>query len=935
MSMLRRLISSEGVHFISYALISLLVHIRPLASGLPITRGYPLDPICKNYPLKLLYGRILHNGELPLWSPYEYAGFPLLGNIEVGVLYPPNLLFYWLFSSETAYNLLYVLHFALAAFFTFAYVRLLGTGRLPAFLAGLVFGFTGFMHIEALHLNIGNAAAYLPLIMYLYQKLRDQPGLRYSFFIAMAIAVQVFAGSFQMCVYTYIVTGLFVVYQAFFFERSEKRIRFLLLGFLGFALGVILALPQIIATLELSTQSFLRVRKLFTGYEFFSTFHFYLLELPSLIFPGLFAGWGIPDHMNAGIGPIVVVFAIVGAVAGLGRNRNAVFWAGVAVLGLLLAMGPDTPLNRLMYHIPVINQFRVTGRHLLEFTFAASVLCAFGLEWILNREDIRARATRYLLVIISAIMLLSFATVIMLPLLSPDTLIVFLEEQRFREPGRLSDALAVSNPHLYRPLAMLAAVAAWVILQRMFRRRTFRILITLLIVFETASLGGYPGILMKTPRTYVDNSQNMCVSEEYGSIIQNTLPEHSRLVNVFPPGQICSATYNPMAHLTCSVGAVNSYSPLNLERYSALLELGWTGRYSLRWNHVLQNNIVLSMLRGGYLIISKKMNLYLDGILFAAEGRPPEPDPLVWPEWTPGKGVRWDGNEAALSSLQGEMAELIAQVSLAPGTYEFCLDARGDHRDKALALYLYEMPSYTKREALFLYPDHLGPDFSTFCQVLSIRATRRFYVARIETLSKAPIHIRNIAVRHIEGYQPPKLGKNIAGEQVYELVAETEQAFIYRNRNVLPVAWSVTNIIPARDFHEVKKKIHALALNPRREALVYGDELSGMTKMRFEPVDISLDRFEPHEVALTLSSQGNGFVVLSEQYYPGWRAFIDGKETHIYAVNGILRGVLTPPGNHELVFKYRPSKIYRAMLVSAVFTGIMAFSLLFLRRRKG
>jgi hypothetical protein len=47
MSMLRRLISSEGVHFISYALISLLVHIRPLASGLPITRGYPLDPICK------------------------------------------------------------------------------------------------------------------------------------------------------------------------------------------------------------------------------------------------------------------------------------------------------------------------------------------------------------------------------------------------------------------------------------------------------------------------------------------------------------------------------------------------------------------------------------------------------------------------------------------------------------------------------------------------------------------------------------------------------------------------------------------------------------------------------------------------------------------------------------------------------------------------
>jgi hypothetical protein len=935
MSMLRRLIASEGVHFVSYALISLLVHIRPLASGLPITSASPGDPICKNYPLKLLYGRILQDGELPLWDPYEFAGFPFLGNIETGVLYPPNLIFYWLFSAETAYNLIYVLHFALAAFFTFSYVRLLGIGRLPAFLAGLVFGFTGFVKTQSLHINIGNAAVYLPLIMYFYQRLRDRLELRYSFFIAMAIAVQVFAGSFQVCVYTYVVAGLFVVYQAFSFESSEKRIRFLLLGLLGFALGAILALPQIVATLELSTESFLRIRKLFTGYEFFSTFHFYLLELPSLIFPGFFAGWGVSDHMNAGIGPIVLVFAMVGAVAALGFNRNAAFWAGAAVLGLLLAMGSDTPLNRLMYHVPVVNQFRVTGRHLLEFTFAASVLCAFGLDWILNREDMRARATRHLLVIISAIILLSCAAVIILPLLNLDPLIVFLKEQKFREPGRLLDALTVSNPRLYRSLAMLAAVAAWAILQRKFRRRALRLLITMLIVFETASLGGYTGMLMKAPRALVSNTQNLCLSEEYGSIVQNGLPEHSRLVNVFPPGQICSTAYNPMAHLTCSAGAVNSYSPLNLERYSDLLDLGWTGTYSLRWNHILQNNIVLSMLRGNYLVVSRKMSLNLDGILFAAEGQSPEPYALDWPEWTPGKGARWEGSEAVLSSLQGETAELISQVSLDPGTYEFCLDARGDNKGKALILYLYEIPSYTKREALFVYPDHLRPDFSSFCQVLSLRATRQFYLARIITNSRVPIHIRNIAVHRIEGYKPPRLGKSMAGEQVYERVAETEQAVIYRNRNVLPMAWSVTNIIPASDFHEVKKKIHALTLNPRREALVYKDELPGMTKRSFEPVDVLLDRFEPHEIALTVSGQGSGFVVLSEQYYPGWRAYIDGKETHIYTVNGILRGVLTPPGNHKLVFKYRPFRIYLAMLVSAAFTGVMAFSLLIMRRRTG
>jgi uncharacterized membrane protein YfhO len=48
-------------------------------------------------------------------------------------------------------------------------------------------------------------------------------------------------------------------------------------------------------------------------------------------------------------------------------------------------------------------------------------------------------------------------------------------------------------------------------------------------------------------------------------------------------------------------------------------------------------------------------------------------------------------------------------------------------------------------------------------------------------------------------------------------------------------------------------------------------------------------------------------LVLSEIYYPaGWNAMIDGAETEIYRTNSILRSVVVPAGDHEVVFSFDP-----------------------------
>ena len=65
----------------------------PLASmrGLLITGEIVTsDLINAAYPFRLILGRALASGHLPLWTDQIYCGYPLLANPAVGVFYPPN-----------------------------------------------------------------------------------------------------------------------------------------------------------------------------------------------------------------------------------------------------------------------------------------------------------------------------------------------------------------------------------------------------------------------------------------------------------------------------------------------------------------------------------------------------------------------------------------------------------------------------------------------------------------------------------------------------------------------------------------------------------------------------------------------------------------------------------------------------------------------------
>jgi uncharacterized membrane protein YfhO len=62
-------------------------------------------------------------------------------------------------------------------------------------------------------------------------------------------------------------------------------------------------------------------------------------------------------------------------------------------------------------------------------------------------------------------------------------------------------------------------------------------------------------------------------------------------------------------------------------------------------------------------------------------------------------------------------------------------------------------------------------------------------------------------------------------------------------------------------------------------------------------------------------------LVLSEMYSPGWHAYIDGKETPVYAADAVLRSIHIPAGEHQVEFRYEPASLRFGIIISVV-TGL-------------
>jgi hypothetical protein len=98
------------------------------------------------------------------------------------------------------------------------------------------------------------------------------------------------------------------------------------------------------------------------------------------------------------------------------------------------------------------------------------------------------------------------------------------------------------------------------------------------------------------------------------------------------------------------------------------------------------------------------------------------------------------------------------------------------------------------------------------------------------------------------------------------------------------------------------------------------------------PGRVEITGFEPNAISLRARVERASFVVVSEVYYPGWEAYVDGVPAPILAGNHILRAIPVAAGEHDIQLRYRPASFRRGLLLSLITLAAIAVFCVFRRR---
>lgn len=144
---------------------------------------------------------------------------------------------------------------------------------------------------------------------------------------------------------------------------------------------------------------------------------------------------------------------------------------------------------------------------------------------------------------------------------------------------------------------------------------------------------------------------------------------------------------------------------------------------------------------------------------------------------------------------------------------------------------------------------------------------------------------------------------------------------VYENPSACPRAWIVHETSMERAPERLQKRLSSGEVDPRRTALVgapLGTALEPLAAGAGE--DVTFGAYGANRLELKARAQTRGLLVLSEVFYPGWSATVNGNEAQIHEVDGALRGIVIPPGESRVVLRYAPWSV-----IAGGFLTVLAF----------
>lgn len=143
-------------------------------------------------------------------------------------------------------------------------------------------------------------------------------------------------------------------------------------------------------------------------------------------------------------------------------------------------------------------------------------------------------------------------------------------------------------------------------------------------------------------------------------------------------------------------------------------------------------------------------------------------------------------------------------------------------------------------------------------------------------------------------------------------------AVVYRNDRALPRAFLVSLARTCLDDAATLRLLHDGALDPRREVVIAGCDGVPAPVPSDAPARAEIQSYAPERVVIDATTGGAAYLVLTDAWFPGWRAWVDGAEQTVWRADHALRAVWLPPGRHRVEFRYAPASFRGGLLASTV-----------------
>lgn len=195
-------------------------------------------------------------------------------------------------------------------------------------------------------------------------------------------------------------------------------------------------------------------------------------------------------------------------------------------------------------------------------------------------------------------------------------------------------------------------------------------------------------------------------------------------------------------------------------------------------------------------------------------------------------------------------------------------------------------------------------DFATVSAGLALRRTRLFDLLSVKYL---------ISKKSEVGTLPTA----IWSDGIWQLT---------ENVSSLPRAYFVTDILSNQSPPGTLRTLFSKSFNPKTTAVLEGTNIPIIKHENTLNASTDISSYSENSVTIRTRTNNPAVLVLTDNYYPGWKAIIDSRQTPIYRTNYTLRGIFVPKGDHLVTFMYAPeSSIYGILisLASTLFTVVL------------